>query len=360
MTTKADKKLFYSWQSDSDERVNKLFQRDVLKMALKGLKKSDPELAARLLQDTTGTTGTPEIAGTIFDRIDDSFCVASDISIINPDSDERKTPNPNVLLELGYAAKSIGWDRIITFFNSHYGKVEDLPFNIRGRRPTVRYELAPNVSDEELQKSATHLAQSLQRQIKDILALKGPVVLSPSSETKDVRLRRERDVKNLKTVLSYVSTMAIERHAKFFRESEVIHYDIFTYATYLESFITSSRFHLYDTKLKELLSKLTEALGKTLSYGQFFSWHDGHLYKFIRGDWYQNDEDEKAATQLHKEMLELDDVLKEFTTYVNEHYLEIDLTKLNRVAVRRQQKEEEEIESRIRGSKKSKSKIKKK
>jgi tRNA(Ser,Leu) C12 N-acetylase TAN1 len=38
------------------------------------------------------------------------------------------------LLELGYAAKAIGWDRIICIINSDYGMHEELPFDLITRR----------------------------------------------------------------------------------------------------------------------------------------------------------------------------------------------------------------------------------
>lgn len=40
-----------------------------------------------------------------------------------------------MLLELGYAAKVLGWDRIICIFNTDYGDFDDLPFDLRFRRP---------------------------------------------------------------------------------------------------------------------------------------------------------------------------------------------------------------------------------
>jgi hypothetical protein len=58
----------------------------------------------------------------------------ADISIINPNSKERKTPNPNVLIELGYAIKKLGFKNTIFIFNNYYGNPNDLPFDIRQNR----------------------------------------------------------------------------------------------------------------------------------------------------------------------------------------------------------------------------------
>tara|TARA_B110001454_G_C12723230_1_gene435993 strand:+ start:26907 stop:27089 length:183 start_codon:yes stop_codon:yes gene_type:complete len=57
ISNKIEKNLFYSWQSDSDERANKFLQRDILKTAMKAIRKSEPELAIRIESDATGLTG---------------------------------------------------------------------------------------------------------------------------------------------------------------------------------------------------------------------------------------------------------------------------------------------------------------
>lgn len=57
-----------------------------------------------------------------------------DISIINGNDKGRKCPNPNVLLELGYAVRTLGWDRIICFYNLKYGDIKSVPFDLSHRR----------------------------------------------------------------------------------------------------------------------------------------------------------------------------------------------------------------------------------
>ncbi|KRR05582.1 hypothetical protein CQ10_13835 [Bradyrhizobium valentinum] len=60
----------------------------------------------------------------------------ADVSIINAGA-PRPTPNPNVLVELGYAVAQLGWDNIILVQNSAFGGPELLPFDLRGRRTVV-------------------------------------------------------------------------------------------------------------------------------------------------------------------------------------------------------------------------------
>ena len=78
--------------------------------------------------------GSPDIASTIFEKINTADIFAADVSFINGESPGRRTPNPNVLVELGYAAGRLGWDRIICVFNRAMGEINDLPLDIRQRR----------------------------------------------------------------------------------------------------------------------------------------------------------------------------------------------------------------------------------
>lgn len=126
-------KVFYSWQSDLEVKINRYPIRDCLKKAIKELNKTFPSKIS-LDHDTKERSGSPEIANTIFEKINECDVFVADISIINSNSENRKTPNPNVLIELGFAIKKLGWENIILLFNKNYGKVEELPFDLRGRR----------------------------------------------------------------------------------------------------------------------------------------------------------------------------------------------------------------------------------
>ncbi|CDN11831.1 MAG: hypothetical protein HRU34_00290 [Richelia sp.] len=87
-------------------------------------------------RDTRGVPGSPDIANTIFDKIEQAQVFVCDVSIINQNSEYRATPNPNVLIELGYAVKTLGWGKIIIVINTAFGTIEELPFDIRMRRVT--------------------------------------------------------------------------------------------------------------------------------------------------------------------------------------------------------------------------------
>lgn len=129
-------KIFYSWQSDLPKNQNLNFIETSIKDALKRLRQQKPiSLDIKLDKATRNLAGSPDIAESIFSKIGNSSIFIADISIINKDYDGlRKTPNPNVLVELGYAARSIGWEKIICVYNTDFGNYNDLPFDLRNRR----------------------------------------------------------------------------------------------------------------------------------------------------------------------------------------------------------------------------------
>lgn len=97
---------------------------------------------------TRKTSGSPDIAEALFNKINTCSVFVADISIINQSCDsKRKTPNPNVLIELGYAARTLGWEKIICVFNSDYGNLSDLPFDLRNRR-VMSYSLKGSIKSE--------------------------------------------------------------------------------------------------------------------------------------------------------------------------------------------------------------------
>ena len=145
-------KLFFSWQSDLPACDTKQLIINVLdEIAKDGYVISD--------RDTKGEAGSPTIDEVIFRKIDECDVFVADISIINkkfvdkqkelekeqkdgdkdPDekdkrSVERLVINPNVMLELGYAASTKGWDNICLLFNTEYGDKDSLPFDLRQHR----------------------------------------------------------------------------------------------------------------------------------------------------------------------------------------------------------------------------------
>ena len=139
------KVIFYSWQSDSDNRYNRNFIENSLKKAIKEINREDLDFEFIIDRDTRNIPGMPSIENTIIEKINLTDIFIADISLINTESvelrDERPVSNPNVLFELGYAMGKLGPESIIGIFNNCSGSVEQLPFDIRQKR-VLQYTLS--------------------------------------------------------------------------------------------------------------------------------------------------------------------------------------------------------------------------
>ena len=169
--------IFYSWQSDSPSYSNQNLIKDALDKAIKSLNKGSEEIKVEMCIDTAtdSLSGSPDIAASIFNKISNSHILVCDTTIINPSSrietitnfftqkSKRLTLNPNVLIELGFAASSLGWDKIICVVNTSQGQVEELPFDIRGRRMCT-YNYVGQTGKPEIKKQ---LAETLKHVLID-------------------------------------------------------------------------------------------------------------------------------------------------------------------------------------------------
>lgn len=127
--------VFYSWQSDIESKFNRSFIQDALEKAARNISNNrNFSLEAVIDRDTYGVPGSPSIVEAITGKIARSDVFVCDVSVINPNSESRQTPNPNVLYELGFASAILGWDRIIMVQNIAFGGPDKLPFDLRGRR----------------------------------------------------------------------------------------------------------------------------------------------------------------------------------------------------------------------------------
>ena len=141
--------VFYSWMSDQENYSNRGFIQDCLEKALKQIGKDESiGITPALDRDTKGESGSPDISSIIFSKIARARAFVADISRMGAPLSKkqkkvmrragvrrtRQSPNPNVLVELGFAAGQLGWERCLLVVNTAFGPVEKLPFDLRGRR----------------------------------------------------------------------------------------------------------------------------------------------------------------------------------------------------------------------------------
>jgi hypothetical protein len=96
--------IFYSWQSDLPNATNRGFIERALQAAAAAIRDDDSLTVSPVIdRDTLGVPGAPDIATTIFAKIDSAAVFVCDVSIINAGQPSRPTPNPNVLIELMFS-----------------------------------------------------------------------------------------------------------------------------------------------------------------------------------------------------------------------------------------------------------------
>lgn len=138
-------KVFYSWQSDLSSQTNRWLILTALEKACKRLQTTGGIAVEPVVdRDTHGISGAPDISDTILSKIRDADAFVADVSLINfsANSECRPTPNPNVLVELGYALAQLGNEAIVLVVNTHFGGIEHLPFDLRPLR-VLKYEASP-------------------------------------------------------------------------------------------------------------------------------------------------------------------------------------------------------------------------
>ncbi len=204
-------KIFYSWQSKIGKQKNQI-EKSINKAIKKIAKNLEIEIA--LDRDTKNTTGSTDIADEILRKINTASIFIADISFINSKWYNfflkiEKQVNQNVLIELGYAIRKIGFDRIIMVFNNKYGNIEELPFDLRHRR-VLSY------SDPEKE-----LDQDIYQAIKQITD-KGSIEIIPNRDLDDVH-----DIEVFKRIVSDIPEENLEpfldhiARTGFYKYSEV-------------------------------------------------------------------------------------------------------------------------------------------
>lgn len=158
-------KIFFSWQSDIHRNVGKNMIESALKQAVKNLRQDlTVEEAVReelaIDRDTKGVAGSPPIVDTIFQKIDASGIFVADVSFIGKRPKGGMIPNPNVLIEYGWALKSLGHARIITVMNTAYGdpSTDQLPFDMRHLRHPIQYHCPEDATEDDRKQIQSTLA----------------------------------------------------------------------------------------------------------------------------------------------------------------------------------------------------------
>jgi hypothetical protein len=120
------KKVFFSWQTDIPN--NKSFLTSCIRDAVVAV--GDFEL----ISPTQYMRGSGDVTVNIINRIRECDLLIADVTLINPRARTRKTPNPNVIYEVGFATAEKGEQTITLVADERTTHDTNLPFDIRNRR----------------------------------------------------------------------------------------------------------------------------------------------------------------------------------------------------------------------------------
>ena len=165
-------KIFYSWQSQTEEKYNRYFILNCIKKAESILRrKPDFKDVEFIIQEgVTDEPGSPGVSSKIIDeRIPNCDIFIADLSVVNQigrltkwiqkviDKKEfRPSPNINVIKEYGVAYRAIGEQKIIGVLNNTYGSpkadTNNIPFDIRHKRFPIEYTYSSKTNKEKAEK----------------------------------------------------------------------------------------------------------------------------------------------------------------------------------------------------------------
>ena len=183
--------IFFSWQSDTRtltgrNLVERALQRAIAAIAADAdIDPADRELAVD--RDSVDVPGSPPLVETIFGKVDRAAAFLSDLTYVATRADGRRMPNPNVLLEHGWALKSLSWRRVFSVMNIAHGHPDDhpLPFDLQHFKRPIFYDCPDDADDETRRAARDGLARQFAAALRAILddeVLRAERVPAPPAE----------------------------------------------------------------------------------------------------------------------------------------------------------------------------------
>lgn len=188
--------IFYAWQADRPNGLCRGFIEKCLKKAIQSANAAlGTDSTLDLDRDTQKVPGSPVIAETILSKINGCSIFVADLTAVAryraEDGRVKRSPNPNVLLEYGYALKAKGYTALIGVCNTHFGGRDSLPFDLKHRRAIIEYSLTARHSAAERSQIAKRFTQDLTRAILDILKAIVPGALDQNFGTGGIAIVRQ-------------------------------------------------------------------------------------------------------------------------------------------------------------------------
>jgi hypothetical protein len=179
-------KVFWSWQADTPGNIGRFFVRDTLAEAIKALKADEEVIepsereardAMHLDSDRQGVSGSPDLAATIFEKIEQAAVFVADVTLVGETLASKKLINSNVAIEYGHAHRALTDRSILMILNAHYGDREALPFDLR--HSPIQYSLAPDSTKSQIAAEMAKLKPVLVAALRPYLKQQMPAQAAP-------------------------------------------------------------------------------------------------------------------------------------------------------------------------------------
>jgi len=322
--------IFYSWQSDLPKDTNQRIIGSCIKTTIITVEEKNESVNLIFDEATRGEAGSPDIPTTIFNKISGADIFICDVTTINySEATKRKTPNPNILIELGYAVSILGWERVIMVFNKKFGNFPiDLPFDIDKRRVTP-FKIENKTDKNGRSDLTTKLTTAI-----DTIIKKNPVKPSDNKTKGENEIKREKDIINLKILISCIHIPTFDLFVNELPNRVLGRIFFFWYS--FQGNYDSNTFHIYDKILREKIKNFRNSWEKTLSFGHLFksSSNEKDFVLHLPLDVFTDERTERDFEELSKETLRLQKIFKDLIVFIRDNYLEVDVNDLSEQAIR--------------------------
>lgn len=189
-------KIFWAWQSDTPGKIGRFLVRDALQDAIAELKEApdieEPTTAERreameLDHDRKGVAGSPDLAATIFAKIEAAAVVVADVTAVGSAAERtdggkpipgKKLINSNVAIEVGWALHALTDRNVLLVFNRHFGSHEELPFDLRHKGGAITFGLAPDAGKDRISQERKALRGQFVQALRPYLQQRAPATLT--------------------------------------------------------------------------------------------------------------------------------------------------------------------------------------
>jgi hypothetical protein len=184
--------VFYAWQSDRPNNVNRGFIERALEDAVKHFNANSKDAQITIDQDTQGVSGMPPVSQTILEKIADCDIFLPDLTFVarfeEGDKKGQLTPNPNVLIEFGHALSKKGHGFLMPVMNTAFGGPAGLPFDMGHLRNPILYRADPADNDEKRRTERNRLSRELFKALQiTVDALPDSSQPEPSRVTSEIK-----------------------------------------------------------------------------------------------------------------------------------------------------------------------------